>query len=108
MIALLLFVALAAIQLGIAAYAVQQAGTGARAAARAATYRETEDDDYQQAGRAAMSGWLAGGASFAEGGAGSGITVTATVPIPAIIPILDFGDAHRSVTMPRDRLPDGP
>ncbi|WP_345653904.1 TadE/TadG family type IV pilus assembly protein [Streptomyces tremellae] len=106
-VALLLFVAVAALQLGIAGYAVQQAGTGARAAARTATYRETEGDDYQAAGRAAMSGWLADGARFSENGGGTGVTVTARVRIPAIVPLLDLGDATRSVTMPRDRLPEG-
>ncbi|MGQ4512076.1 pilus assembly protein [Streptomyces sp. DW26H14] len=105
-VALLLFVAVAALQLGIAGYAVQQAGTGARAAARTATYRETEGDDYQAAGHAAMSGWLSDNADFSESGGGTGITVTARVPIPAIIPMLNLGDATRSVTMPLDRLPD--
>jgi Flp pilus assembly protein TadG len=105
-VALLLFVAVAALQLGIAGYAVQQAGTGARAAARTATYRETEGDDYQAAGHAAISGWLSGNAQFSEDSSGTGVKVTARVPIPAIIPLLDLGDATRSVTMPLDRLPD--
>ncbi|MCF3964650.1 TadE/TadG family type IV pilus assembly protein, partial [Streptomyces fuscigenes] len=107
-VAVLLFVAVAALQLGIAGYAVQQAGTGARAAARTATYRETEGDDYQAAGHAAISGWLSGGTEFSESGAtGTGLTVTARVHIPAIVPLLDLGYATRSVTMPRDRVSDG-
>ncbi|WP_329455907.1 pilus assembly protein [Streptomyces sp. NBC_01497] len=105
-VALLLFVAVAALQLGIAGYTVQQAGTGARAAARTATYRETEGDDYQAAGHAAISGWLSGGATFTAASTGTGITITARVHIPAIIPLLDLGYATRSVTMPLDRLPD--
>ena len=105
-VALLLFVAVAALQLGIAGYAVQQAGTGARAAARTATYRETEGDDYQAAGHAAISGWLSGDAQFAEASSGTGVKVTARIHIPALIPLLDLGDATRSVTMPLDRLPD--
>ncbi|WP_051839728.1 TadE/TadG family type IV pilus assembly protein [Streptomyces sp. NRRL F-5126] len=102
-VTLLLFVALAALQLGIVAYTVQQAGTAARAAARAATYRETRGDSYQAAGQAAMSGWLDG--RFSETPTGTGIEVTARVHIPALIPLFDFGDATRSVTMPLDTLP---
>ncbi|MFJ4919720.1 TadE/TadG family type IV pilus assembly protein [Streptomyces sp. NPDC088725] len=100
-ITLLLLVALAAIQLGIAAYTVQQAGTAARAAARTASY---PDRDYAAAGHAALSGWLSKGASFGMGGAGgNGVTVTATVRVPAILPVFHFGSATRSVTMPLDR-----
>lgn len=99
-ITLLLFVALAAIQLGIAAYAVQQAGTAARAAARTASY---PDRDYAAAGRASLSDWLADGATFSPPSGGDAVTVTATVPIPRVLPVFDFGSASRSVTMPRDR-----
>jgi type II secretory pathway pseudopilin PulG len=97
LITLLLVAALAAIQLGIAAFAVQQAGTAARAAARTASY---EDGDYQTAGSAALSGGLTG--SFQQSGSDEEVTITATVPVPAILPLFDFGNAVRSATMPRD------
>lgn len=101
-ITLLLFVALAAIQLGLAAYAVQQAGTASRAAARAASYREATMD-YREAGKASMSDWLADQTDIEEQpSAGDEVKVTATVRIPAILPILDFGTARRSATMPLD------
>jgi hypothetical protein len=103
-LAFLLVAGLAAIQLGLAAYAVQQAGTGARAAARAAGYREAVANgvDPTAAGESAMSDWLHG--QVAVGGEGSdSVTATATVPIPAIIPLFHLGSAVRSVTMPGDR-----
>ncbi|MFI5757355.1 TadE/TadG family type IV pilus assembly protein [Streptomyces sp. NPDC051569] len=100
-ITLLLLVALAAIQLGIAAYAVQQAGTASRAAARAASYREARTN-YADAGRAAMSPWLAKGAHFTLGGGGDEVEVTARVRIPSILPVFELPDASRSVTMPLD------
>ncbi|GGO52009.1 septum formation initiator [Streptomyces daqingensis] len=102
MMPLLLLVAVAAIQLGIAGYAVQQAGTGARAAARTAG-QEDLADAYAATGRAAMSGWTASRSSFDLGGGADEVEVTATVTIPSVIPgVDDFGDASRSATMPRD------
>ncbi|WP_344089204.1 TadE/TadG family type IV pilus assembly protein, partial [Streptomyces stramineus] len=53
----LLVVGLAAIQLGLAAYATQQAGSAARAAARTASLDDPRTSP-GEAGRAAMSGWL--------------------------------------------------
>ncbi|GAB2802641.1 TadE/TadG family type IV pilus assembly protein [Streptomyces daliensis] len=102
MLPLLLLVAVVAIQLGIVGYAVQQAGTGARAAARTAS-QEDIADSYEATGRAAMSGWTASRSSFALAGGGEEVTVTTTVTIPSIVPgISDFGGAARSATMPRD------
>lgn len=102
MLPLLLLVAVAAIQLGIAGYAVQQAGTGARAAARVAS-QEDIADAYAASGRGAMSNWTAGRSSFTLGGGGEEVEVTTTVTIPSLIPgIADFGEASRSATMPRD------
>ncbi|MEU9110250.1 TadE/TadG family type IV pilus assembly protein [Streptomyces sp. NPDC048483] len=96
----LLAVALAVVQLGLGAYAVQQAGTGARAAARTASLDEADrETGPQAAGRAAMSGWIAKGATISVGG-GSAVHATATVHIPSIIPGVDFGSASRSATMP--------
>ncbi|MGW1374879.1 TadE family protein [Streptomyces sp. NPDC002446] len=103
---ILLLVALAVIQLGLAAYTVQQAGTGARAAARTASMdRAEQESDPQTAGRAAMSGWVADDATISVGGAGDAVRATATVRIPSLIPGVDFGTASRSATMPRPETP---
>nr|WP_079123684.1 TadE family protein [Streptomyces sp. NBRC 110611] len=97
---ILLLVALAVIQLGLAAYAVQQAGTGARAAARTASMdRADRETDPQTAGRAAMSGWVADRATISVGGGGDEVRATARVRIPSLIPGVDFGSASRSATM---------
>ncbi|WP_247597884.1 TadE/TadG family type IV pilus assembly protein [Streptomyces sp. RKND-216] len=102
MLPLLLLVALAALQLGIAGYAVQQAGTGARAGARTAAQAEIADR-CAGTGKAAMSGWTARRSTFDCAHGGDAVTVTATVTIPSVIPgIDDFGSAARSVTMPSD------
>ncbi|WP_079123333.1 TadE family protein [Streptomyces abyssalis] len=102
MMPLLLLVAMAAIQLGVAGYAVQQAGTGARAAARIAS-QEDIAEDYAASGKAAMSEWTASRSSFDLGGGEDEVRVTTTVTIPSVVPgVDDFGDASRSATMPRD------
>lgn len=98
---ILILVALAAVQLGIAAYAVQQAGTAARAAARTGSLDEPGTPD--AAGKAAISGWLADGTNIIGGSCGGGeAQATATVDIPSVIPGFDFGSAQRSATMPCD------
>ncbi|MET9557340.1 TadE family protein [Streptomyces sp. NPDC006645] len=101
LITLLLFVGLAAIQLGLAAYAVQQAGTASRAAARAASQY---DGGYKDVGRASMSDWLADGADIDSAWCfGDEVEVTARVAVPSILPdVFDFEDAERSTTMPCD------
>lgn len=96
---LLLFVAMVAVQVGLAVYAAQQAGTAARAAARVASQREAQMG-YDEAGRAAVSSWL--DAEFVPGGQGDEVTVTARVTIPSVVPGIDFGKATKSATMPRD------
>ncbi|MEU9704632.1 TadE/TadG family type IV pilus assembly protein [Streptomyces sp. NPDC047981] len=93
----LLLVALAGIQLGIAAYAAQQAGTGARAAARAAGHDEATVAP-ETAGRSAMSDWLTADVGVSEGG-GEAIA-TVTVDIPSVVPFWDFGNITKSATMP--------
>ncbi|SEC51940.1 TadE-like protein [Streptomyces melanosporofaciens] len=99
---ILILVALAAVQLGIAAYAAQQAGTAARAAARTASLDEPRTSP-QAAGEAAISGWLADGTGISSGGCGGGeAQATATVEIPSVIPGFDFGSAEKSATMPCD------
>lgn len=97
-VTVLLIAALAAVQLGFVAYAVQQAGTASRAAARVAS----QGGDGSSAGYGAMSSWLADGASVnaPPAGAGDQVTATATVPIPSVIPLFTFPSAQRSTTMP--------
>ncbi|MFH8800186.1 TadE/TadG family type IV pilus assembly protein [Streptomyces sp. NPDC017936] len=95
----LLLVALAAVQLGLVAYAAQQAGTAARAGARSASL----DEGVQGACRNAVSGWLADGTSCSPDDLGDEVRVTSSVTIPSVIPgIGDFGQAHRTATMPVD------
>ncbi|GGS25711.1 TadE/TadG family type IV pilus assembly protein [Streptomyces griseoviridis] len=93
---ILVLVALAAVQLGLIAYAAQQAGTAARSGARAASL----DLGAQQGCDRAVSDWLSVGC--AAGAGGDEVTVTATVGIPSVVPGWDFGDATRTATMPRD------
>ncbi|WP_232542760.1 TadE/TadG family type IV pilus assembly protein [Streptomyces sp. QHH-9511] len=96
----LLLVALAGIQLGLAAYAAQQAGTGARAAARAATH-DTAEIGPEAAGKSAMSGWIAERSDVSTpGGAADEVTATVTVTIPSVVPFWDFGDVRRSAVLP--------
>lgn len=98
----LLIVGVLVIQLGLTVFAVQQAGTASRAAARMASY-DDPDRSYGQAGRDAMSTWLADRASFALDAGSEEVTVTATVPVPSLIPgLLDGMTATRSATMPVD------
>ncbi|WP_306474071.1 TadE family protein [Streptomyces sp. Ru87] len=99
---ILLLVAFAAIQLGVVAYAASQAGTAARAAARTDAYEEA-DTDPAAAGRSAISGWLADGATVSVGGGEDESVATAGITIPSVIPGIDnFGTVERSATMPRD------
>lgn len=98
---LLLFVAMATIQLGIIGYAGSQAGTAARAAARTAAQEDLRDQG-EATGLAAMSDWLADRARIEIGG-GDTVTATARVSIPSVVPgIGGFGEAVRRVTMPAD------
>ncbi|BDH08069.1 TadE/TadG family type IV pilus assembly protein [Streptomyces seoulensis] len=93
----LLIVGLAGIQLGAVAYAAEQAGTAARAGARAASLGQGA----QGACAAAVSGGLSVTCSEGGGGADS-VTVTATVRIPDVVPGWDLGNAVKLATMPRD------
>ncbi|MCM2389180.1 TadE/TadG family type IV pilus assembly protein [Streptomyces albipurpureus] len=99
MISLLLFVALAAIQLGVVAYTAQQAGTAARAGARAASMPEG-DISAAQAANAAVSDWLT--PKVEPGTCAEEVTVTVRIEIPRVLPVFDFDPAWRSVTMPCD------
>ncbi|MFB7500310.1 TadE/TadG family type IV pilus assembly protein [Streptomyces sp. NPDC056161] len=97
-IPVLLIVALAGIQTGLVAYTAQQAGTAARAGARAASLRQ----DVGRACTAAVSDWLAGGTRCATAELGDSVEVTATVHIPTVVFGWNFGDARKSATMPLD------
>ncbi|MFI9721721.1 TadE family protein [Streptomyces sp. NPDC052396] len=99
MLPVLLLIGLAAIQLGLVAYTAEQAGTGARAAARAAA----RGDAAESAGRAAMSGWLARRARIGVSPGGDEVTATATVEVPSVIGIDLGATISRSVTMPNER-----
>ena len=101
-IPLLLLVGLCAIQLGVAAYAANQAGTAARAAARTASLDRPEISP-AEAGRRSISGWLHE-SSFTGSEGGDSVTYTARIKIPSVIPGMKnaFGWAERSSTMPRD------
>ncbi|OEV09904.1 TadE/TadG family type IV pilus assembly protein [Streptomyces nanshensis] len=102
MLPLLLVVAMATVQLGVAGYAIQQAGTGARAAARIAGQPDIAGD-YAATGKAAMSDWIASRSKFSLGGGGNEVRVRTTVTIPSVVPgVDDFGKASRSATMPSD------
>lgn len=94
-IPILLIVGLAGFQIGAVAYAAEQAGTAARAGARAASLRQ----DPQQACAGAVSGGLTVQCGETGGGDDS-VTVTASVGIPKII--WSFGEVRKSATMPRD------
>ncbi|MGG7571730.1 hypothetical protein [Streptomyces sirii] len=94
------------VQLGLAAYAVQQAGTGARAAARTASMdRADRESDPQTAGRAAMTGWVADGASITVGGGGGAVRATATVQIPSSSPASTSAPPAAAPPCPAPRHP---
>jgi len=96
-IPILLIVGLAGFQIGAIAYAAEQAGTAARAGARA----ESLGQSAQQACALAVSGGLTVTCGPSGGGDDS-VTVTATVSIPSIVPGWHFDPAEKSATMPRD------
>ncbi|WP_128433419.1 TadE/TadG family type IV pilus assembly protein [Streptomyces cyaneus] len=95
-IPILILVAMAGVQVGLIAYTAQQAGTAARAGARAASL----DESAQDACATAISDWLSVTCVPAEGG--DEVTVTAVVEIPSIVPGWNFDDAQKTATMPLD------
>ncbi|MEU0831923.1 TadE/TadG family type IV pilus assembly protein [Streptomyces sp. NPDC005969] len=100
-IPLLLLVGLLAIQMGLAAYAANQAGTGARAGARLSSM-SASGSDCEGAARDAMSDWTANKARFWAEPSFDEVTCTVRVKVPRIIPGVDiWGWAERSSTMPR-------
>ncbi|MYS19846.1 pilus assembly protein [Streptomyces sp. SID4948] len=100
MLPILLLIALAGIQLGIAAYCGEQAGTAARTAARTAAEAHPETDP-QTAGDNATSGWVNPAIGVDPGS--SSVTATARVQVPSVLPGLSFiGPITRSATMPKE------
>ncbi|MFJ2898261.1 TadE/TadG family type IV pilus assembly protein [Streptomyces sp. NPDC087218] len=100
-IPLMLLCGLLAIQAGLAAYAANQAGTGARAAARSGSMSLGGGCD-ERAAKDAMSGWTAKKARVRPGGSGDEVTCTVRVKVPDILPGVNiWGTAERSSTMPR-------
>ncbi|MEV7278314.1 TadE/TadG family type IV pilus assembly protein [Streptomyces sp. NPDC093111] len=103
---ILLLVGLVGVQFGVAAYAAQQAGTGARAAARAAGVDDPDSVPAPAAaGKAAMSGWIAGRSGVEVSHGADTVSVTVTVKVPSLIPFTHFDDVSRTAVMP---LPDAP
>ncbi|WP_241671804.1 TadE family protein [Streptomyces sp. IB2014 016-6] len=97
---ILLIAGLAAVQLGLVAYSIQQAGTASRAAARAASQHNAE---WEQVGQSSMSDWLAGDTDFDRSFPGTDeVKVEAKVEVPTILPIFSFDPATRNTTMPMD------
>ncbi|MFG2500289.1 TadE/TadG family type IV pilus assembly protein [Streptomyces sp. NPDC048441] len=100
---ILLLIGLATIQLGLVGYAVNQAGSGARAAARVAS--QGQGDGGQAAGLAAMDGNL--DAQVDISGGGDTTTADVTVQVPTLLPFVDAGwHVKKSATMPNDDAPD--
>ncbi|MFF8591143.1 TadE/TadG family type IV pilus assembly protein [Streptomyces sp. NPDC015220] len=98
-IPILMLVAMAGIQIGLVAYAAQQAGTAARAGARAASLGMSAQQGCQEA----VSASLSGRTSCGEARGGDTVTVTATIRIPSVIPMWDpVGDVRKTATMPLD------
>ncbi|MFE0325662.1 TadE/TadG family type IV pilus assembly protein [Streptomyces sp. NPDC003753] len=96
---ILLVIGMAAIQLGLIGYGINQAGSGARAAARAAS----QNRDGAAAGTASVSEWLSP-EPVVERGADT-TTATVTVTVPNVIPLFDDWTVTRRATMPNDPDP---
>ncbi|CAM5396921.1 Septum site-determining protein OS=Streptomyces glaucescens OX=1907 GN=SGLAU_21550 PE=4 SV=1 [Streptomyces glaucescens] len=99
-IPILVLVALAAVQLGLIAYAARQGHRGPRRSPQRLPGRALHGGLPGRGQRVA-----AGGTSCTSAGGGDEVEVTATVDIPSVVPGFDFGDAHKSATMPRDHGP---
>ncbi|MBZ3903506.1 MULTISPECIES: TadE/TadG family type IV pilus assembly protein [Streptomyces] len=94
---ILLLVGMAAIQLGLIGYGISQAGSAARAAARA---ESLEPGTGTTAGVASASSWLNPTVAPAPGT--DTTTATVTVTIPSVVPLLDPVTLDRTATMPND------
>ncbi|WP_448318490.1 TadE/TadG family type IV pilus assembly protein [Streptomyces sp. CO7] len=93
----LLVIAMAALQLGLVGYGANQAGTAARAAARAAS----QEGDGAAVGAAAVSSWLDPAVSTDLGAETT--TARVVVHVPSVIPLFGGWDIARDATMPTDR-----
>ncbi|MBO1334675.1 pilus assembly protein [Streptomyces sp. VRA16 Mangrove soil] len=93
----LLVIGMAAIQLGLVGYGANQAGSAARAAARAESLTPGSGG---AAASGAASTWLHPSAAVSTGDT---VTATVTVHVPAVIPLFGGWDLHRTATMPNDR-----
>ncbi|MFI8105522.1 TadE/TadG family type IV pilus assembly protein [Streptomyces sp. NPDC086023] len=96
---LLLLVAVAGLQIGYVAYAYEQAGTAARAAAR---YQALHGTNGAAAGRAAINDGLAEHSTITVDSSGDRVRAEARLRITSIVPGLSFDDAVRTATMPKD------
>lgn len=96
---ILLLVALCGIQLGWAAYVVQQASTAARTAARA---EAREPGAGAAAGRAAITSGLAANAAVRVSTSRDAVTVRVTLRIESIVPGVDDRTVTRTAVMPND------
>jgi hypothetical protein len=95
---ILLVIGMAAIQLGLVGYGINQAGSGARSAARV----WSQGGDGGAAGAASVSGWL--DPEVSPGSGADTTTATVTVHVPSVIPLFGGGyDVSRSATMPNDQ-----
>ncbi|MET7348267.1 TadE family protein [Streptomyces mirabilis] len=97
---ILLLIGMAAIQLGLIGYGINQAGTGARAAARVAS-QQGGPAEGTAAGQAAVSGWLKPDVPPPAKGADT-TTATVTVHVPSVIPLFGPYTVTRHATMPTD------
>jgi Flp pilus assembly protein TadG len=94
---ILLVIGMAAIQLGLIGYGINQAGTGARAAARVAS----QGGDGRAAGQAAVSGWL--NPNVPPLAQDTDVTTaTVQVTVPGVIPLFGPYTVTRHATMPTD------
>ncbi|MEU2678916.1 TadE/TadG family type IV pilus assembly protein [Streptomyces sp. NPDC007107] len=98
----LILIGMAGLQLGLIAYTAQQAGTGARAAARTAS-QDGLRGSYERVGKASMTGWVAQRARVAPPTGGDAVTVKVTVTVPdVLLGLLGDRTVEKSATMPRD------
>ncbi|MFE6936404.1 TadE/TadG family type IV pilus assembly protein [Streptomyces sp. NPDC057699] len=98
----LILIGMAGLQLGLIAYTAQQAGTGARAAARTAS-QDGLRGSYERVGKASMTGWVAQRARIAPPSGGDSVTVKVTVTVPdVLLGLLGDRTVEKSATMPRD------
>ncbi|MBD0711407.1 TadE/TadG family type IV pilus assembly protein [Streptomyces sp. CBMA291] len=102
----LLLVGLAGLQLGVAAYAAQQAGAAARAAARAVSVKG-EGEGGPDAGAAAHAAAdRVSGVKVVPGA--DDVTVTVWVKVPQVVPFWTFDPVKRTATMPLTDEEDRP